>query len=320
MTQTIKKPPLGIMLAAVAAGVLSAQLPLFLLAAPGLFGYLLLAGGGGMYAAAVGVCGLGLYVLEGVNGLWVLAVLLPAPLCLRLMLGRKASWFNTTMLLAAIFTLLFYLSVNLQDILEANAPYHTVQQACLAMWQQLQTEMQPFMQGLPEQQKQMELMGTLMRASLAEMPTYMTAALFVISGAAALANVLLCAKLCKGAKVNMALMRPFGYWQVPKSFASGALILAAGCLAVVLMELPTANAVLTTVGAIIICPFAVQGLSAVWFMMRRRKNNGLFIVMLILLLVFSFVYSVFSLAILGVAEQWLHLRRRIIERENNADV
>ncbi len=315
MEKTVKKPGFLTALLVGAAGIFCVLMPPVLFVAGGLFGYLLLAGGAVPFMLAAAVSAAGIYLLTGITGLWILAMLLPASICLSVMLRKKASYFDTALFTSAIYTACIYLPLNLADILNGSPAFYTLQQFFTQTW----AESLSLSASMPElvAPEQLALLESAGRVIAAQLPVYMPAALCAFGGLLGLFNLLLCVRLCRRAGTPIKPMHRFMLWQMPKSFMGGMIILALGTLLASLIGVSAMDAVVAAVGVIVLLPFAVQGLSVLWFILHVRRPGGIMSGLLVVILVFTFPMSILSLAIMGAFEQLIHLRRRMLERGNN---
>ncbi len=314
MEKAAKKPGLlAAFLIAVAGLVCTLFYPLLFIAG-GLFGYLLIAGGPMLFLLSAALCAAGAYVLGGIPGLWLLGLMLSAALCLNVMLRRKASYFNTAFTLSGLFLLALYLMFNLADILAGSPPFYTLQQGLSEFWAQGATTWAQ-MSGLEADQLKKVL--ELGRYFFAQFPVYMTAFLCGAGALLGLSNLLLCVRLCRRAAAPIKPMHPFGLWQLPQSFLYGMLTMGAGVLIAPAMGVSAMDAVAAAVYMIALLPFAVQGLSVMWFMHKARQaSDDAFTIVIMVLVVFL---SVLLLGVVGLLEQLFHFRRKYLQRGNQQD-
>lgn len=314
MEKAAKKPGLIAALLIAVAGLACTQLPPLLFVAGGLFGYLLIAGSPLLFLLAVALCAVGAYALAGISGLWLLGLILPAALCLFVMLRRKAAYFDTALAVSALFTVAFYLMLNLPDILAGSTPFYTQQQWVSEIWSE-GSAIWAQSSGLGADQ--LALMQELGRDIAAQLPVYMPAVLCAIGALMGLCNLLLCKRMCRRAAAPIKPMRVFHLWQLPQSFLYGTLTMAAGLLIAPSIGVSAMDAVTAAAFIVALLPFAVQGVSVMWFMQKVRRSSSASLVFLVVVLVLTFPLSVISLGLVGLLEQILHFRRKFLERENS---
>lgn len=313
MENSFKKPGLLAALLIAAAGLACTLLPPLLFVAGGLFGYLLIAGGPLLFLLSAALCAAGAYALANVAGLWLLAMILPPALCLFIMLRRKAAYFDTALAVSALFTVAFYFMLNLHDILSGSPPFYTQQQWFREVWSQ-GSVMWAQTSGMGADQ--LALMQELGKSLTAQLPIYMPAVLCGLGALMGLCNLLLCVRMCRRAAAPIKPMHAFHLWQLPKSFLYGTLTMAAGILIAPSLGVSAMDAVTAAAFIVALLPFAVQGLSVMWFMQKTRRSSIGSFVFLIVILVFTFPLSVFSLGIVGLLEQIFHIRRKLLQRGN----
>ncbi len=311
MEKSFKKPGLLAALLIAAAGLACTQFSPLLLVAGGLFGYLLIAGGPLLFLLSAALCAAGAYALANVAGLWLLAMILPAALCLFIMLRRRAAYFDTALFVSALFTVAFYFKINLPDILAGSPPFYTLQQWFSEFWAQGAAS---WAQIYSLSADQLKLVQELGRYYAARLPIYMPAILCGIGALMGLSNLLLCVRLCRRAASPIKPMHAFRLWQLPKSFLYGILTMGAGVLIAPALGVSSMDAVAAAVFIIALLPFAVQGLSVMWFMHKARQSSDDAFVIVIMVLVL--LLSVFSLGIVGLLEQIFHFRRKLLQRGN----
>lgn len=315
MEKTVKKPGLLTALLVGATGIFCVLLPPVLFVAGGLYGYLLLAGGALPFVLAAAVSAAGIYLLTGVTGLWILAMLVPASICLTIMLRKKGSYFDTALFTAAIYTACIYLLLNLTDIRNGSPAFYSLQQFFTQTW----SSSLSLSASMPElvAPEQLALLESAGRVLAAQLPVYMPAVLCAFGGLLGLFNLLLCVRLCRRADVPIKPMHRFMLWQLPGSFTGGMITMALGVLLASLVGVSAMDAIVAAVFTLVLLPFAVQGLSVLWFILHVRGRGGIMSGLLVVILVLTFPMSVLSLAIMGAFEQLIHLRRRMLQRGNN---
>ncbi|HOR13501.1 MAG TPA: DUF2232 domain-containing protein [Clostridia bacterium] len=298
-------------------GALSFLFPPLLFVSGGSFSYILI--GGGFFKATVSLAasaGLA-YFMFGASGLLVLALMLPAAVCLYIMLKQKAPYFETALLLSGLYAGILYLLINAGDLLAGNSAFYTLTELFKSMWNEY-AELASNLPGVLDAQKlkAFRLFGSSLFAKL---PIIMPAAICSISAFMGLFNMLICTRLLKRTKADLKSMREFALWRLPKSFIQGLGLMAAGTLLASFLNVPAMDAVVPAVIAVALIPFSVQGLSTLWFFVRLRPYRATLIkVLLIVIVAVSFPLSIFSLALVGVIEQLLKLRKRIIDKINNS--
>lgn len=311
-----KKPSILIAGLVGLAGAACIGVPVGMLVVPGLFAYLLLAGGTAQYLVALAVVGAGVFAIGGVNGLPFLLLFLPAPLYMGLMLKRKAAYFETALACAGMFAALLYLSLNLPDLLAGEAPFSSMQQMTAKVLEE--TKALPMYEMLHADAK--ALYDSTAGSIVSLVPVGAPAFICGLAAFCALGNLICCVKMSAAAGAPVRPLRKFMLWQLPKSFSTGMLILAAGVLLLYLLEFAAADAVLLAVVALGVIAFAVQGISMIAFLLHARKGKGRgMLIALIVLLVFTFPACIISLALVGLMEQFTRLRQRYTQNRKDGN-
>ena len=314
MEKVTKKPGLLAALLTAAAGLAGIAVWPFLLIAGGLFGYLLTAGGFVPFALS-GVIFAGVaFLWQNTNGLLIVALVLPAAVCMGIMMRKKAAYFDIAFACAAICTGAFYLICSLPDLISGSPAFYTLQQN----WDTfIRNFVSAFSQGPyqapPEQLAIWEQLG---RELSVELVIYMPAIICTVGAMMGLTNLLFCKRLCRLANAPIKPMRPFLLWQLPQSFLYGMLTMAAGTFIAFELNVFAIDSVIPAVYVIAAIPFAIQGLCVLWFTQHARRSGMGSLMFLLILLLFTFPLSVLSLAIVGLVEQLFHLRRRYLQRGN----
>lgn len=322
MDQPMRKPsPPQAMLIGL-AGYACGILPFGLLVVPGLFGYLLLTGGAAVYALSIAICAALLYILHGVSALYVLALIMPVSLCLYVFLRRKAGYFDTAFAVAALTTVLLYIACNLGDLLAGNPAFSAIQAAYTAAWDEMLVMLRESPQMDPAMLTEMVRVGLEIAYLL---PTAMPAAICVMGALSGLFNLLYCVKPALKYGAPLKPLRSFCMWQLPKSFGSSILLVFCGVLFMIAIDYGPADAMLYTIFAIAAIPFAVQGIGLIAFTMRLRgqRMHMTLTIVAVFVILFSgdlgYLVSmcVLSFAAVGVLEQLMQLRRKVLLRGND---
>lgn len=311
MEQSVKKPSYIKTLLIGFVSVLSAPFPFLLAAAPGFFAYLLYTGGVQRFGIAFLASCAGSVLLFGPGGLYAQLMILAVSLLICMRMRKRGAYFDIALFSAAAITLALYLSVSMEDILTAAPAFHTIQTMFRQTWQQT-IDMANALPGAFSQ-AQLRAFESQGSAFAALLPIYMPAALCSMGALFGLCNVLITVKLNRRAHAPMKPMSKFIFWRLPKSFAMGALVMAAGILVAALAGVSALDAAIPAVVTVVGLPLVVQGISLYAFFMRMRRLKGMFLAALILLCVFVPSSALFALAIAGLMEQLLHIRRRILQ-------
>ena len=297
--------------------------PVLYFAVPGLFGYLLIVGGLAQCLVALSLGLLGTYLLTGtVAGLMLLLPTIAVGVCLSVSIVRRQSYFDIALLCAAIMAGLAFLSISYEDMQRNLPPFSTFQAAFTDLGAEVLEQLLLANQttaALPQARID-EFALTYTRLAVM-LPTYMPAALCMIGAAMGLSNLLFCMRFCRKtiADATIKPMRRFIFWRLPRSFIRGAMFLIAGTFVLFLLDAPGIQAASNVVSTIIMIPFAVQGVSVLFFMFYTGMTRPHMRALLIIALVLSFPVSVFFLMLYGALEQLFHLRRRLMRPKQGDD-
>lgn len=300
---------------------LAGPLPLLLLPAPGLVGYLGAAAGLGMMLAAAGVAIALAYLFAGTMGLWALLAVLPAGFLLAFLLRRRAAYFDCALYACACVAGGLYGLYGLRDILAGQAGFYSLQES----WQQIADGLAAGLEGGPGMGELMGLDPKLFSDSLAlvgdMIPVVMPAVICLMATAAGFVSLLLARALAKRAGAPVKPMRPFRLWAVPRPAAYGAFLMGLGLLlCTYVLKLKDIEAIALAASVVIFAPFTIQGMSFFVFLIAAQKQfgrtsrNGLMIGLLALLLLL-FPMGAISILLttcstLGLIEHFWRLRER----------
>ncbi len=316
MEKIMKKPGVIKALLIGVAGALSVPFFPFALFAGGLFGYLLLTGGVAPFLLSAAVSLSGAYWMADVGGLWVPCASIVWALLVTAFIKKNKGYFDTAFVGAALYTIAFYLMISLPDIRSGGVAFGYVTSLFSDVFEQSLASAQA-MSGMftAQQAEAMQEMARMIRVGL---PIYLPAVLCVAGGMASLVNLLVCTWRTRKAGVKLRPMRRFAYWRVPREFVVGIVIMASGAVLASALHIANMDAVAAAVVALGALPFVVQGACVVMFMLQFSRSSAT-IVMFCIFIVLMMPMSIFFLGILGLIEQLIHLRRRIIIRSKGED-
>lgn len=320
MEKTSKKPGvIRIVLSGAVAAYCGQLLPLLFIAG-GLLGSVLLSGGAVPFLFAVAIALVGGYLLGG-TGMLLAAVAVASALLIAYLLHKKAAYFETALLCAALITIALYLIIGFVDIQTRAPAFHAATESATQYYTQVFDSMLQAPMGFSVEQIQLVRDGVL--GLIAQLPIYMPAFLCAAGALTGLTNVLFCAKLGRDTGVQLKPMHRFLFWRLPADFAWGACVMGAGLLIANLLKVSAMDAVTSAVAVVVLLPFMVQGLSLLWFIAYVRRSGMTALTVLMLLALFLYPAGPPMLAVLlagmGVAEQLFHIRRRIVTRGNHRD-
>ncbi|MDL2258833.1 YybS family protein [Eubacteriales bacterium OttesenSCG-928-K08] len=327
METVYKKPTLLTTLLVGLAGAAGAFAPIATLASPALLAYLLLGGGFAQFALAAALAGAGSFLLVGTVGLQAFVRLMLITLCLYLMLRKKRSYFDTAMFTSALVTVLLYVVVSLQDYIDGTPAFYNAQLLFSEVWESTTQQMRMLLEqpgqsfyGMPAlteaQLNEFERMG---RMIVAQTPTYMPMVLCFMGAATGLSNTLLCVRFCKNTKAQLRPTHPFAFWRLPKSFMQGLLVMGGGLILAAIIGISSLDAVLFAVLVVALVPLSLQGVATYWLLMGARRSASAMRTIMLVLLVLTLPFSVVMMAIVGIIEQFMHLRRRALNPPGDGD-
>lgn len=316
LEQALKKPSLPIAALIGLAGAASVLVTPGLFLAPGLFGYLLLAGGAMPYCIALAVCAGGAFLLAGPAGLAVLGALVPVSVCLFVMLRCGMGYFDSALAASALSAVYYYLVYALPDLLAGDPAFTGVQDILNSFLSIMQEQMALLPGGdTPE----IAQMTASLRVFTRMLPTLMPGLICLLSAMSGLFNLLICYRQGRRAGVPLRKMSPFALWQLPKSFGTGALIMIAGAIVASLLQFSGIQAVVFAVAMVAGAPFAVQGICLIWFVINLRGRNRLMLALFVLMMVFAISTFMITMAFVGAFEQLLHMRQKYLARDTRGD-
>lgn len=145
----------------------------------------------------------------------------------------------------------------------------------------------------------------LMVASLKDMAPFVPAFLLIASALIGVLNLMIPYRMAVRKGVEMPLIPPFSRWRLPRGTFLGFLAIGLVSYLLTLANGPMGQTVLYTVSSLFLFVYTLQGLSVAVFLMDRSKMSGVLKVILCLLL---FIFLNTILFIIGVFEQFLHIR------------
>lgn len=301
------------------AGIAATNLfPVLYCVAPGLFGYLLIAGGALQSALALLLGVLGSYFLAG--GPVGLVLLLPSialGLSMSVAMKRRQPYFLIALISAAVATTFAAAAVCYPDFRAGLPPFRSIQTLVTEFAAEMVATF-PMFEGTPYAlpPAQIDAFASSMAVVARNIPVYMPAILCVLGATMGLINLLFCVKFCRKtiAGATMKPMRRFIFWRLPQRFTYGALVLALVMMVPMLFDIPSFEAVAYAAFVVVLLPFAVQGLCVIGFMMHISNMRPYMRVFMVVAFVLSLSVGVLMAAVLGILEQWLHIRQRMVRR------
>jgi uncharacterized protein YybS (DUF2232 family) len=152
--------------------------------------------------------------------------------------------------------------------------------------------------------------NTLVVSYLKDMAAVVPALLLTVSAVAGTLNLMIPYRLSVRKGTEMPLIPPFSRWRLPRGTFLGFLGLGIVAYLLTFINESMGQTVLYTVSSLFIFAYSIQGLCVVAFLFDRSRMSGVLKVILCLLL-FAFLSTV--LFVVGVFEQFLHLRE-LLER------
>ena len=140
---------------------------------------------------------------------------------------------------------------------------------------------------------------------LRDMAPFIPAFLLMASILAGVLNLMIPYRMAVRKGAEMPLIPPFSRWRLPRGTFLGFLVLGIVSYLLTFVNGPMGQTVLYTVSSLFLFVYSMQGLSVAVFLMDRSKLSGVLKVILCLLLL---VFLTMVLFIVGVFEQFLHLR------------
>lgn len=150
--------------------------------------------------------------------------------------------------------------------------------------------------------------NTLILSYLKDMASVVPAFLLTASAVTGILNLIIPYRMAVRKGVQMPLIPPFGRWRLPRGTFLGFFVLGIVSYLLTFINAAMGQPVFYTVSSLFLFVYSVQGLSVVAFLMDRTKMSGVLKVILCLLL-FAFLSTV--LFIVGVFEQFLHIRELV---------
>jgi len=300
----IKKPSPWWMLLIGALGAGCSYVPLLLLLVPGCMAWLILSRGWLALLGAMTITIAGTLAIFGTPYLVFPGIILLGALCLTILLRRKAPYFQSAMICAALYTVMFYALICLPGILGGRGAFADLQQIFS------QTADQVRLSGALFPADQIDALLAQLTYIEIQIPIVLPGLLCAVGAVMSLVNLLICKRLCVRTGAPVKDMTLFCFWRAPKSFFIGCIVMLIGCVIGDYMQLPAMDAVWFAVQAIILVPFIVQGLAFLHFWLHLRRAPRPAFVFLYVLLVLSYPSTLTLLTFLGFLEQLLGLRKR----------
>lgn len=145
----------------------------------------------------------------------------------------------------------------------------------------------------------------LIVGQLKDMVSLVPVVLLTISAMIGSLNLMIPYRLAVRKGVEMPLIPPFSRWRLPRGTFLGFLVLGVVSYLLTFINGPMGQTVFYTVSSLFLFVYSMQGLSVVVFLMDRSRMSGVLKVILCLLLL---VFLNTVLFIVGVFEQFLHIR------------
>ncbi len=286
---------------------------------PAFLSFVGVAWGGGCYIAALLPAAAALFIVAGsaVDALYMLAAFLPAALILFSVLRRKQPYRYAVVFLTAVSALFGYAVLCLPSVLAGGGPFDGAAERYVSALRGLTTPLTELGFATQGTAGQTEELSALFEELILEMaPELTVAGILLYAELVGFLNTVVAYRLLKRAKAEVRPMAPLVLWQLPKDFFWGALILGAGAVACVLLELENASAVVAAAEYIVLPPLALMGVSFFEFsrLVSPRKSEG-WRVFTYVALFLLFPTSLFILAGLGILDRVLGARTRIVRRK-----
>ena len=296
---------------------LGAFFPILLFLMPAFLGFAGAAWGTACFlaGAAASAAALLLLVSDAAVALYMLAAFLPASIVLSFVLRGKRPYRYAVILMSVVFALFGYAVLCLPSMLAGGGPFDAPIAA-------ISKEIDALVLLLPQlpqfsgTTEQMELAEAYLKAAVDLVPEIVVGIIFGFSELFAFIGTMLARALLKRAKVDVRPMAPFILWQLPKDFLWGALILGAGAIATLFLNLNNAKTIAVAVECIVLPPLALMGLAFFEFSMllSARRSNG-WRIFTYIALVLLFPTSLVILAGFGVLDRVIKVRSRIVRRK-----
>lgn len=227
---------------------------------------------------------------------------------------NKFSGFDTVFYTALLLGGMLYLSLTLPGLLSGKGAFSAIKDSA----QQIAASFKEAISALPEAKKDF-LNQSVLSAGLESLPNLIIMSLVpcccLISGALSFSNVLFFRLFIKKHRSELGLppFRKFSLWNVPRSYIFGTGILLLGSIVLDFMESESADAVLLVSLSLFTFPLLIQGLSLIdWFLQKGNGNIRKKRLLVYVLVGILFRYTFTILVTLGVIEQFLRLRERLV--------
>ncbi len=293
---------------------LGALFPILLFLMPAFLGFAGAAWGTACFLAGATASAAALLLLVGdaAVALYMLAAFLPASIVLTFVLRGKRPYRYAVILMSVVFALFGYAVLCLPSMLAGGGPFD----AAVATISKEIDALVPLLPQLFDNAEQVELAEAYLKTAVDLVPEIVVGIIFGLSELFAFIGTMLARALLKRAKADVRPMAPFILWQLPKDFVWGALILGAGAVATLLLNLNNAKTIAVAVQCIVLPPLALMGLAFFEFSMllSTRRSNG-WRVFTYIALVLLFPTSLVILAGFGVLDRIIKVRSRIVRRK-----
>lgn len=251
---------------------------------------------------ALAIATAGTALLSGAEWMYGLAYFLPATAVLVLCVRKKLSYRGAVMGASACFAIARYMDICLPSLLAGKDAFALMREVMTQITASVVSMAEATGHPIPAQTAALVVDFT---PQFTVLMVLLPALLF------GFADVLLARFLCLRGGMELRPMAKMRHWQLSTDDLIGAGILTAGAIAVRVMALRYAGAIIWAIELILLAEFALNGLCYTVFtnqVIRRRSTTGC--VVQYLLYALFLPYSLFMLAILGLAECLLKLRRR----------
>jgi uncharacterized protein YybS (DUF2232 family) len=312
---------IGIGLLVAVASVPAALIPVLLLLVPAPF--ILLALRRGYWTGIVGliVCGLVYAVVGGplVGGVfWILTGFLVAGL--PILLRRQRPYMEYVLYATGLALLSMVVIMGGYAAITGESLFT----AFVAGAERILTENQQLLAPLLAAYRQFGVVGNettvadliaLLVGQLRDLAPFIPGFLITVAALAGGLNLMIPYRLAVRKGVALPLIPPFSRWRLPRGTFLGFLILGALAFLLTLVNGAIGQPVLYTVSSLFLFAYSIQGLGVAVFLMDRGRLPGA-LKAILCILIFLFLFATMIPFMLGMLEQFLHIRELL---ENSKD-
>jgi len=300
------RPGLKALLFSLLIGILGpvlAYFGIYVMLVPALLAFVFFAWGEVCFLVSLGVLSGGFLLLFGLNWVfwaYLLCVLLGTALLI-LGLKRKMPYRHMVIALSFLFVFFQYSCLCLPSILAGEDTFA-----------QMRAVMDSMILLIEEAYMQMGMAAPDFSLVYAMLPDLTVLCILGPAMGFGFLDVLVAYGLCKKwTKQSLRPMAKLPYWQLPRSFLTGAMILSLGGIAINALDLKDAGAMCMAIECILILPFALGGFAFREFngtvVRKYSRNRRIFGYVLY---AFCMPYTLFFLALTGAADLGFRLRER----------